>query len=103
MSHGAFRGAVLLAAFSLILATGFAPAQTTTYTNGENNTSSVSIGSSGTLVLASGTATQSGPITGSGSITVNPNSSDTGTITFTNSDTTTGSLTIDFGGFAVSG
>ena len=78
-------------------------AQDHTYSDGEDYSTPLDTGTGITLTVPVGAATQSGPLTGSGTVTVNPTSSDLGKLTLTATSYYSGAATVDFGTLAVSG
>jgi len=78
---------------------GTASAQTISYTDGENNSSSITTGNPTILTISSGSAIQSGVISGSGSL----EKDGSGTITLTNADSYAGTTTVDLGTLSISG
>ncbi len=78
-------------------------AQDHTYSDGEDYSTPLDTGTGITLTVPVGAATQSGSLTGTGSLTVNPTSSDLGKLTLTATSYYGGDTTIDFGTLAVSG
>lgn len=86
----------------LVISSQVAPAATYTYTNGENNTSPLTITGTAIFTIASGTATQSGEVADSPKAT-SITKTGTGTLIFSNKINFAGSLSVRDGRFVSSG
>ena len=96
-------GRALFLTLTFLSASTVLRAQSTSYTNGEDNTGTIDTTGGISLTITSGAATQSGVISGNGGVTVNPLSTQTGTLSLTATNTYQGDTTISNGTLAVSG